>query len=681
MDQCNKCGSPLDPNLPQSLCPTCGFQIIDISMQIIHQEPPKEGFPLTIAKAKAFVMQKVYDFNFWRAIKTPNLTLARNLLERDSILLRSIPLLYSSESEAILTAQMQETAQKIRSRSGELETTVQDITSLFEQKDFVSTRLKCKQLLPEIRQQGLTKWAESLQVLRKKAHANILILRELQKCPIPIVPESPSESILIQNAILASLDEKMSNLIHNETVSLVKSVKTAYITELENRKITIPSYGFMTKLITNVKTIPTKLKDIFTNARFMLYTNGGLKWQNLPKAWNILQKAQKLADDPHNMIFFDYKAEFDQIITETREKIANLTEEAEKYLDETLATMNQFKFDEATAQLQSFIKTLQTYKMEVLADQMQGQIALVELSKALLAEVQEIEAINEKKDSLTAQKSLFELKTRIEKEIGFDKVISSLAVKITTLEEAINRVRTQGEAELLTQVEMNWKTLQDQLNFEEIERIIYQQRTFAEQQEFQGAINRINQILGDLGQNKSIYTQYLQLQESVKQETYKTAKEGLADIFKTFDKKSSAYFSQLESVCHDLDNEIDKKIGATDQNLKKEFEKAKKDLEDQLDFFHVAEDLNRIELRATAAGLTAYSPFIKETTERLVFNQKIQTEIVAHEKKLQEGRISETQTAIDQLVKDVSKHEKAYIPKLVEHFNQFKDAVEEVIEN
>ncbi len=690
-ENCNQCGETVKYSKSR-FCNSCGAEIRPLEVVFTPSlDENAIGFNKFLEQIKIKYYEQVYDINLWLAKKSVNLFNSRMYLSRNLSILQQVPIFERTEKLEDTTLEAKEISIKIRSESETIQHTYQTAKDVFDQGELVEAKVKLEPAHSTAKKFGFYQWISDIIQLETQIADNLTCLQSLEKIHLPEnLPTEKVESSLLfsyykllqlENFINArNSDPKTTLKIISQVVTKMEGQKSILTDKFKEINRNIPEFGFGDKIKYSIESTIKNFTYFKSHFKFNKLLAQGEVYSNLPKAWESLQTAQKIIDDESVLIYTDKIAEFKLILEKARSLVAQLTEEKNATVEKTLELMQKFEFEEAIKLIAATIENLTAYSMNVLIGQLEEQISFVRYNQEIDTELVTINDIYDLGDYLEAQSQIDALQKRASHDDAEFEVVENLNRKITEFQEKITLSRTKGETLLIDELDEIWRVLMENLTFADSSRILIEKKDLAHKQEYKAAAKKIDSLIKNLELNQQSYG-FLQNMEKLFQEgEFAQTKTVMDELEKRIKKSKKDHFPLLIQKIEDFKDSLSKSISDEENILKGEISKAQKLVADSLEFFQATEILSNCKDRADIAGLNNISKQIDIISQNFVENQRLQTEQVSFESRIQEGKIQEAKLGLEELLKTVYKNPKIYLPLIKQNLESIIGKLNKIIE-
>ncbi|MHA1674219.1 MAG: hypothetical protein ACTSYI_11410 [Promethearchaeota archaeon] len=690
-ENCNQCGESVKYSKSR-FCNSCGAEIRPLEVVFAPSlDENAVGFKKYLEQMKISYYNQIYDINLWLAKRSVNLFNARMFLSRNLSILQQVPIPERTEKLEETTLEAKDISIKIHSESELIQHTYQAAKEIFDQGEIVEAKVNLEPAHSAAKKFGFYQWVSDVNQIQTQINDNLSCLHRLQKIHLPenLPPEKVASSLLFSYFKLLQL-ENFINTRNNDPKTTLKIIPKV-LTEMDSQKSIltskfqelnqkIPDFGFGDKFKYFFMSTAQDISYFTAHFKFNRLLSLGESYSNLPKAWESLQLAQKIVADESVVIYSDKIGEFKIILEKARSLIAQLTEEKEKTVKKTFKLMQKFKFEEAIQVIATAVENLTKYSMNVLIKQLEEQTSVVRYNQEIDTELVTINDIYDLGDYLEAQSQIDALHKRATSSDSKFEVVKNLNTKITKFQKKITLSRTKGESLLIAELDEIWQALMENLTFADSSRILIEKKDLSHKQEYKAAAKKIDSLIKNLELNQQSYG-YLQNSEKFYQEgEFAKSKTVMAEVEIRIKKSKKDHFPLIIQKVEDFNNSLSKSISDEENILKDEVSRAQKLVADSLEFFQATEILSNCKNRADIAGLDNISEQIDTISQNFVENQRLQTEQVSFESRIQEGKIQEAKIGLEELLKTVYKNQKIYLPLIKQNLESIIGKLNTIIE-
>lgn len=681
---CNQCGAPIeDPSA--RFCSACGAEIhpteIDFAPGIDENASAMQKF---LHSLKNFYFEAYFGINNLFSRKTNNLFYHRMFLEKNLEILEENDLEERVERLEEIKVELKEVSKKIREETENIQEKYFTAFNSYTNADFIPAKIILRNLLKTTRKFGFYSWKNEILRLNSQIKVNISSLHLIERADLPADFENlaveKKEASLKYSWYLLSLCEKMiakrnessknTLKIHQSVVQQLQTKKDSILEEFKKISKQPPVFNFGNKIGFFFQSNIQQFKITLNLIKFNRLLKIGQDLSNLPKALKSLRDAEEIVKDPALIIYSDKKLEMELAIQQIVSMIENFTKEKE----ETVKLANQkalnFEFDEAVEILKQKEIYFSQYSLEGLMKELQIQQSIIIFNKNTDSELEQIIQIYDAGDYLQSFQMIEALNKKVEEAKESTPILENVQKKLSNLEQKITQSRNEGESLLVKDIEKIWNTLADDLLFQNARDALAKSLEITQKQAYHSTEKLIRQKLSDLESNFEIAKLHAEITNLITQKELSQASEKLKELNKKLKSKEKIVFDKLKSKVETLNKEFEKSTVEETKSLENNIEEARKLLSTQLDFFNASEMLAKCQIQAEKAGLKKFFPVIETLSNRIVENQRIQTEQVGLEAKINENQLQAAKEGLTQLLESVKKHQDKYEPLLIQNLEK-----------
>ncbi|WP_457559635.1 hypothetical protein [Candidatus Harpocratesius sp.] len=693
MSECNQCGVTIEDENAR-FCRACGAEIRPAEVIFASSlDEDASTIQKMVNNLKNTYYEIYYKINALFFEKTSNLFHKRMYLENNLKILKKADFDDPSERLDEINDNLKLVAQNIRKETENLQTNFLNASRLYDEGEFIPAKIAFHDLHNTTQKLGFYSWLNEIIRNQHQIQDNIKCLHALERILVPAeTPDIAPEELKSQLSYLYYKTLQLENFIKNRNESVKNPLKihktvidqldrqkTHLISQIESNFKKLPEFNFGNKLNYFFKTTIQNIKITLQLIKFDRLLKIGQDYSNLPRALKSLQDAQKLSENPDILIYSDKKLEMELIITQIMNMIADFTKEKDQAVNQALEMAFDFEFDKAIQILNEKEQYLTQYSMEGLIKELQIQQNICKFNKEINIELEQINSVYENGDYLEAFQLMETTKKKLDEIDENLEILENIQTKIKDYESKILKSRNEGESLLNQELDKIWKFLAEDLDFEKARNAINDQLTIVNKQKYHSTQKRIEDLLENLELNYEAYKDYNEIVNLHQQKQLKIAQEKLSNLKKKIEKNANNYINKLQQLISSLEKELNISIEEEAKIIQQDINKAQSLLVNQLEFFQATEILSNCKNKAMNAGLEKFLKIIDDLAQRIVDNQRIQTEQVSYESKIQEGFLQQAKDGLTSLLQTVTHNQEKYEPLLIKQLQKVIEKLDKKI--
>ncbi|RLI65755.1 MAG: hypothetical protein DRO88_03665 [Promethearchaeia archaeon] len=692
-DHCNQCDAPIEDSTAR-YCQACGAEIHPAEITFAPGiDENATNMQKILHNLKNFYFNIYFHVNQFFSQRTSNLFHKRLFLEANFEIMGENDLKDRAVLLDEINTELKEISKKIRAETQSIQKKYYSALKLYTSADFIPAKLELGNLLQNAKKLGFYSWVNESIRLNHQIKENIKCLRSLELIELPLdyetLTKNKQEAILKYNLYILTQCENYITKRNNSTKNTLK-IHPSIVKQLQTQKGDIvqhfkkiskdvPEFNIATKIGYFFKSTFQRFKITLKLIKFNKLLHVGQDLRNLPQALQSLKEAEELTKNPEFFIYSDKKLEMKLAIAKIVSMIENYTKEKDETIDLANNKALNFEFEEALDILHSKEKYFVQFSLEGLIKELQQQQSTISFNKGINLELKQIKEVYETGDYLEAFRLIEKLKEKIKESQEVTPLLENIQNILVSLDQKISKSRNEGESLLIQEIEKTWNNLAEDLLFQNARDALSKSLAIASKQAYHSTENLVKQKQSLLELNFEIAKIHSEIKNLIQQKELKIAHERLIELNKMVKKNEKNIFEKLIQEVKSLEKELDQTINDETVSIKEQIDKAQELLSTQLEFFAASEILANCQIQAEKTGVNQYISIIEDLSQRIVENQRIQTEQVGYEAKIQENQLQIAKEGLTHLLKTVMKHKDKYEPLLIQNLQKSLEQLEQKI--
>lgn len=640
-----------------------------------------QEIPSFMDKVSAFFKNQMFSLNYARFKATSNLKKKKQLLEKNQQLMQENPLISSLDRDAQIQEDFEEIEFQYQERKENLTQEIDQAKQHYKESAFQLGCRLANQANKNITKFGIDELKASSEEILHYFKTSIKVEHLLSRFQFETVEDLPNDNefnrlylrlqkinskyFQVAEPTKSADSEESSEETTSTSLKLHPSLIKYYQTQenlfnlkFEQTKQEKPDPSFFEKIAYFGTNLYENSQMYINNLQFQRLMVMGRNQSNLPRAWESLQIANHMIEDPYQLIFLDYKREWNRLENEIKILIASLNEKVQDTIEKSLELMNNFAYENAVQILQDTKEHIMGYRMLVLKNQLEEQLEIIRFNEQLHNHYLNSESLFNANDFLNAQKSLTDLHQQID---NYDEslVAESLLKKISSLDSKVNKEYQKGLENLKKELKQVKKDLIKTLNFEKARKKLQKLRETAENQEYTEYLDLHKEYLAEFIENVRISDHLEQIQIEIKHQSFGVGRNIYSTVEELLQKNAEIIYPKLKENVANIEEKLQTAIQKENNSIINRIENINTIVDEELDIPQAETELAELIKRINETGLVEHKEELEKITEKIQSNKTIHESLLEVQLIFKDGDLNDAYRKIEQILKNVSKNMKS----------------------
>ncbi len=638
-------------------------------------------------KVVAFYKTQLYNLNYLHYNVISNLNKKKQILATNFKLLEENPLIHTLDRDARVQEDLENLRDQIQTTTSEL-TTLRDSTQQeFDKAAFQTALTQIRSCQKQANKYGIDELKIPIKNLLRSLRTSIQIERKLCKFQYQNSENLPEKDI---TRLYLSLTKKQTQIASKiktiqDPILLHPTVKDHLEFQLkifedfyQNSNLPKPTASF----IDQIKFFWFNALDfIKIQKSFVLlyyYLNRGMKYENLPKAWTFLQKAESLISSQPTTCYLDMQRNWTRKEELTKELISALNDKTQASIAGSRDLLEEFNYEQAEQILIQTKEEMVTYRMEKLIEQLDTSLAVVSSNKTLYEKNKMVQVLFDTNDFLQAKKEMSLIKEMLG-EIDNALISTSLLTEIENLENQISTEYTKGQEGLQAQLHLVKTQVIEDLDFEKARKKLQKLRETGESQEYSEYLTEHQAYLEEFNFNFHVKDEVSAIEVEIKEERYGTGSTIITNLVNAIASNHQEIYPKVTQLFEDINKKLNEAIQKEGDRVQSNIQATEVVIHEELDISRAESLLNEIVNRINHTKLDQMKEKLAPISLLIQENKAIHEKFQRIQLIFQDGDLNDAQSQIEELLRFIVNNMKSNDPYFKEplknHIISFQEQI------